>query len=173
MDVCPSVWTVQSSKCIKKCIEMSACNSWTLSVRPSRHTRLLCHRCQSQIAYIVILLLCNAMCTTNLVVPSTHDPLNGELHVICNAVSLVTEKYCLLTRYLSPRPTLHNHNRVQVQPFFEELVRPVSSHMKLSKFLFRPHSFKLLFAPQRIDKCGKEIIFCPRNSMESSTVKIG
>ena len=99
---------------------MSACNSWTLSVRPSRHTRLLCHRCQSQIAYIVILLLCNAMGTAKLVVvaPSTHDPLNGEFHVICNAVSLVTEKYCLLTRYLSPRPTLHNHNRVQVQPFF-------------------------------------------------------
>ena len=48
----------------KKCIEMSACNSWTLSVRPSRHTRLLCHGCQSQIAYIVILLLCNAMGTT-------------------------------------------------------------------------------------------------------------
>ena len=172
MDVCPSVWTVQPSKCIKKCIEMSACNSWTLSVRPSRHTRLLCHGCQSQIAYIVILLLCNAMGTTNMVVPSTHDPLNGELHVICIAVSLVTEKYCLLTRYLSPRPTLHNHNRVQVQPFFQELVRPVSSHMKLvrpvsshmklSKFLFRSHSFKLLFAPQRIDKCGKEITISQR-----------
>ena len=25
---------------------------------------------------------------------STHDPLNGEFHVIGNAVSLVTEKYC-------------------------------------------------------------------------------